>query len=193
MQVTFHIRRDENKMEFHDIRGMFFCTFSSKKATHLHSTNFNALKTLAQSKTNYIFSVETRHRDKHNDIDLSDPNGTSVGEHVKGVTLIPGNATNPSPNNNVYIITSSNMSEEDQVANVAHEGYGHAYLYELKQQGQDVNPNHDYQSTLEGYEWDEETHFNVPILGRYDANSILKKQIEAAVLEAKQNFQSWTE
>ena len=39
MQVTFHIRRDENKMEFHDIGGMFFCTFSSKKATSLNLTN----------------------------------------------------------------------------------------------------------------------------------------------------------
>ena len=158
-----------------------------------NSTNINALKTLALSKTDYIFSVETHHNDIYNDIDLSDPYGTSVGEHVKGVTLMPENANDPSPDNSVYIITSSNMSEEDQVANIAHEGYGHAYIYELKQQGLNVNPNHDYQPTIIGFNWDEETHFNVPILGRYDANDILNKQIEAAVLEAKQNYQSWTE
>ena len=168
-----------------DLRRLGKCKSNSK--------NFNALKTLAQSKTDYIFSVETRHRDEYNNIDLTDPNGISEGEHVKGVTLIPENVNDPSPNKNVYIITSANMSEEDQVANVAHEGYGHAYLYELKQQGQNVNPNHDYQCTIVGYEWDEKMHCNVPNFGWYEANSILKEQIDAAVLEAKRNYQSWSE
>ena len=111
--------------------------------------------------------------------------------HIKGVTLIPGNVNDPSPDDNVYIITSSNLSNEEQVSNVAHEGYGHAYLFELQQQGQDVNPNHDYRPTIDGYELDEATHFKIPILGRSDKNVTLKKQIEAATLEAKHNYQTW--
>ena len=59
MQVTFHIRRDENKMEFYDIGEMFFCTFSSKKATHLHSTN-NCNKNVSGDFLYFTFTGKER-------------------------------------------------------------------------------------------------------------------------------------
>ena len=150
-----------------------------------NSTNFIALKTLAQSQTEYIFSTETHHKDENNDIDLSNPYSIT-----RGVTLMPGNIEDPSPNDKVYVITSSNLTEEDQVANTAHEGYGHAYLYELKQQGQNVDPNHHYERTCVPV-YNEELDCITPTIIRTECNTTLQKQIDSSVQEAKQNYQSW--
>ena len=154
-----------------------------------NSINFNALRTLARSKTEYIFSTETRHKDKNNDIDLSEPYSPTS---TRGVTLIPDNIEDPSPDNNVYVITSSNLSDKDQVENVAHEGYGHAYFYELSQQGNNVNPYHEWEQTYK-LEYDEEYKCDVPTLIRIEKNIRLKQQIDAAAQEARQNYKSWTE
>ena len=156
-----------------------------------NSINFNALKTLANSRTEYIFSTETYHIDLYNDVDLSNPY-KKEGVNTRGVTLMPGNDQNPSPDNNVYVITSSDLSDEDQVLNLAHEGYGHAYFFELCQQGQDVNPNHDYKREMTSV-YNEEFQRNIPSAVRVEKNETLKKQIDAAVKEAKQNYQLWKE
>ena len=154
-----------------------------------NSINFNALRTLARSKTEYIFSSETRHKDKNNDIDLSEPYNPIA---TRGVTLIPGNIEDPSPDNNVYVITSSNLSDRDQVENVAHEGYGHAYFYELSKQGNGVNPYHEREQTYI-LEYDEEYKCIVPTLIWIEKNTRLKQQIEAAIQEVRKNYKSWTE
>ena len=154
------------------------------------STNYNALKTLVNSNTDYIFSTESHYNDEKNDIDLSNP--YSEGNVTRGVTLMPGNIEDPSPDNNVYVITSSNLTEEEQVINTAHEGYGHAYLYELKQQGQNVDPNHQYERNCIPV-YNDEFDCNIPTLIRIDINTFLQQQIDAATKEAKQNYQSWTE
>ena len=154
-----------------------------------NSINFNVLKALVKSKTEYIFSTETHHIDIYNDVDLSNPYKTE-GENTRGITLMPGNVQNPSPDNNVYMITSSDLSDEDQVLNLAHEDYGHAYLFELYQQGQDVNPNHNYKYEIIPI-YNEELQRNIPAVIRIETNETLKQQIDAAVKEAKQNYESW--
>ncbi len=154
-----------------------------------NSINFNVLKALVKSKTEYIFSTETHHIDIYNDVDLSNPYKTE-GENTRGITLMPGNVQNPSPDNNVYVITSSDLSDEDQFLNLAHEGYGHAYLFELYQQGQDVNPNHNYKYEIIPI-YNEELQRNIPAVIRIETNETLKQQIDAAVKEAKQNYESW--
>ncbi len=156
-----------------------------------NSVNFNALRTLAQSEREYIFSTESFHKDIYNEIDLTNPYRTE-GVNNKGVTLMPGNVQDPSPDQNVYVITSSNLTIEDQVSNLAHEGYGHAFFFELSQHNSDVNPNHNYQREIVPT-YDEELQRNVPTVIRCDMNTALKQQIDAAVQEAKQNYKSWRE
>ncbi len=154
-----------------------------------NSANFNALKTLARSNTEYVFSIATSYNDSQKNVELA----TNRKEGTIGVTLTPDNTIDPSPDNNVYIITSSKLSEDKQVENLAHEAYGHAFFYELKQQGEDVNPYHEYHNVLIGVEWDSELNCNAPQFEVVDKNTRLKIQIEKAVLEARQNYQSWQE
>lgn len=154
-----------------------------------NSTNFNVLKALSNSSTEYVFSTATSYKDSQKEVELSG----SPNEGVRGVTLMPGNLHDPSPDDNVYIITSSKLSEGSQVENLAHEGYGHAYFYELKQNGEDVNPNHEYSGAIIGSEWDPEVNRNCFNYGIVDKNVKLINQIETAVSEARQNYQSWKE
>jgi hypothetical protein len=90
------------------------------------SKNFKALQSLANSGTNYIYQVASEYKNANSDT----PRPLVAGDGKSGtygVTLIPGAKSDPSPDNNVYIITSSNLSEKSQAENTAHEGYGHAY------------------------------------------------------------------
>ena len=59
MQVTSHTQQERNAMRFLDIGGMFFCTFSSKKATHLHSTN-NCNKNVSGDFLYFTFTGKER-------------------------------------------------------------------------------------------------------------------------------------
>lgn len=43
---------------------------------------------------------------------------------------MPGAENNPSPDKDVWVLTSQFASDKDQAKNTAHEGYGHAYIYE---------------------------------------------------------------
>ena len=155
------------------------------------SKNFTALKTLANSKREYIYSNANAYSNYA-------AKGTSgeivnlVGDNdngTKGVTLLPNNSDSPSPDNNVYIYTSAKLSEERQVENVAHEGFGHAYFYELQQQGQDVNPNHTYET---GSMHEKDANGN-SIFGttRIPTNLKLENQINSVVREAKYNYEKY--
>ncbi len=150
------------------------------------SENMVALKDLANSETKYVFSTASEYSSKEKSELLVGDNCNGT----KGVTLIPGAEVDPSPDNKVHIITSNKLSAEKQASNTAHEGYAHAYFYELQQQGHDVNPFHDYQSVLLGTEWNSEFNINVPILGRDDKNEKLVKQIKTVEDQAIRNFRS---
>ena len=155
------------------------------------SKNFDALKTLSMSNTVYKFAVQESYTTESNSEPV--PLVSSEENGVKGVTLIPGAAVEPSPDGAVWVITSKHLSPEDQASNTAHEGYGHAYFYELQLQGQDVNPYHDYgYSEIDDPEElpiDEET--GMPMLPpMIDRNSELDAQIKAVELEARENYQN---
>ena len=152
------------------------------------STNITALKALSKSKTVYEFSTSDNY---------TDANGTyefvQHDEKIKGVTLIPNNTMDPSPDDKVHVVTYKGLSEEEQVNNIAHEGYGHAYFYELNNQGEDVKPNHEWGNELIGLKWNDEFNKNMPVMGRIDKNEKLSRQIKKAVEEASKNYLKWKE
>ena len=74
--------------------------------------------------------------------------------------------------------------DEIQVMNTAHEAYGHAYFYDLKQQGQDVNVNHKYATELDK---DGQCCMFVP------SNHALENQILKVTNQARFNYQSQKE
>jgi len=153
-----------------------------------NSGNFTALRALANSEITYHFitssSYESADIDKPQELVGEDKNGT------KGVTLLPGADIDRSPDDDVYVYTSIFLSEEGQVKNIAHEGYGHAYFYELQQQGQNVNPNHQYEPTIVEVDPDAENPLDRYAIGRKDMNLRLVKQIEEREREAIQNYRS---
>jgi len=94
------------------------------------SENFTALHALANSETNYIFAVANQDINGskffEKGSDLQNPNNFAYG-----VTNMLNAENDPSPNGNVYIFTASFLDEKTQARNTAHEGYGHAYFFEL--------------------------------------------------------------
>ena len=74
-----------------------------------------------------------------------------------------------------------------QAINTAHEGYGHAYLYELTKDPS--KSSHTYKS--EGrVEWDEELKMNVAVSVKVPTNSILERLIKIVEQQAKQNYEA---
>ena len=83
-------------------------------------------------------------------------------------------------------MTSSVASEKLQTKNTAHEGFGHAYMYE---QTRDVlKSSHTYES--KGMiEWDSELKMNSAVSVKVPTNLPLEQQIKAAEKEALQNHE----
>ncbi len=153
------------------------------------SDNFNALKELANSKTGYHFAVASEYTSgdgKSTTLVGDNDNGT------RGVTLLPGAEIDPSPDKDVYIYTSDKLSEERQVKNTAHEGYAHALLYEFKQQGQDVDPNHHFQAVVKT-EIDPDTKQPIYNMIRTETNDVLKQQLRKVETQAVENYRKWKE
>ena len=151
-----------------------------------NSENMIALKALSNSDISYVFATGSEYTSNGEPKKLvgDDKSGT------KGITLIPGAETDPSPDNSVYIFTSEALSKERQASNTAHEGYGHAYFYELQRQGQDVDPYHHYIPILLPPEYDAELGMEVPVLGRQETNIKLQKQIQVVEKQAMVNYKS---
>ncbi len=146
------------------------------------SGNLTALKTLANSKTIYNYKSNSEYKSGDKTVTLVSDKESGT----KGVTLMPEAQSDPSPDNNVYVYTSNKLSPSRQAENAAHELYGHAYFYELKQQGKDVNPFHLYQGTLiKEVDKDGNAIYSI---GREDANTELKTQIKEREEEARNNF-----
>jgi RHS repeat-associated protein len=150
------------------------------------SENMTALKGLAQSESKYIFSTASEYSNDGTMESLVGDNANGI----KGVTLIPGAESDPSPDGNIHIIVSNKLSAEGQAKVTAHEAYGHAYFHELKQQGQNVNPYHDYQVTFLGATFDPDFNMDVPHYGRIDNNTKLDNQIKTVENQAVKNYQS---
>ena len=157
------------------------------------SENITALKELANSETTYIFSTQEEYTDgKGETEELTD----NPSKGAVGVTLIPGASEDPSPDNNVHVITSSKLSKEKQASNTAHEGYGHAYFYELRKQGDGVSPNpfhkYKYEFKYGPEEWYEPARTFIPslIAIRRETNTKLGKQIKIVEQQAINNFRS---
>ena len=105
-----------------------------------------------------------------------------------GVTLMPNAEVDPSPDIDVHIYTSNMIPILDQVENTAHELYGHGYFYDLKMQGKNVNPSHDYKPySMEGPKI-EGCNINDIDLYRIDFNLPLWKQIYKTTNQAKENY-----
>ena len=153
------------------------------------SENMTALKELASSETNYIFSVAGEDINGSKFFEKgSDPENSY--NFFYGVTNIPGAENDPSPNDNVYIFTASFLDKKKQTSNTAHEGYGHAYFYELKQQGRNLDPYHRPVGVLLGTEWNEEFKMDMPVIGSRDSNIKLNTKIKTVEQEALKNYRS---
>ncbi len=149
------------------------------------SENMSALKALANSDIKYNFQTSTSYPENGEEKEFK------RGESREyGITLIPGAESNPSPDDNVYIITDLLLSPEKQAMNTAHEAYGHAYFYELRQQGNNVNPFHQHKSVNGKEVFDESVGFTVTVAERIDTNTRLHKQIEKVVNQAYNNYNS---
>lgn len=86
------------------------------------SHNMNALKALTKSEVTYIFLVQDK-----------SSNGQTDMKRAGGVTEMYGAERDPSPDPMlVTIISGDHLVGEDAVRNMAHEAFGHAYMYEIK-------------------------------------------------------------
>ena len=153
------------------------------------SENFEALCTLANSELNYIFSVSDQ--DINGNVFFEKgSNQSNPNNYFYGVTNIPGAESFPSPNNNIYIYTASFLDEKTQTRNTAHEGYGHAYFYELSRSNPSINPNHTRGIVSTVTEYDTELQENVvyPIFGL--TNTTLENQIRTVENQAIYNYEN---
>ena len=151
------------------------------------SDNFSALKTLSESSTNYLFNVSDK-----------DINGKAFFEkgtnrdypnnYLYGITNLPNAENDPSPDENVYIFTASFLDERTQAKNTAHEGYGHAYFYELSKKDPSINPNHTRGKIGIQKEYDSELKMEIefPVFGK--TNTRLERQISTVKQQALKNY-----
>ena len=151
------------------------------------SDNFSALKTLSESSTNYLFNVSDK-----------DINGKAFFEkgtnrdypnnYLYGITNLPNAENDPSPDENVYIFTASFLDERTQAKNTAHEGYGHAYFYELSKKDPSINPNHTLGKIGIQKEYDSELKMEIefPVFGK--TNTRLERQISTVEQQALKNY-----
>ena len=147
------------------------------------SENFAALKTLANSETKYNFMVS--------DKDLQGKSFTAEmkeGENFYyGVTSVPNGEDAPSPDNMVYVITSSLLSEGKQAENTAHEGFGHAYFYELSKKDKTIDPWHRYKNQIIKV-WNPSEQMNDFEMTFIPTNTRLENQIRIVTSQAIVNF-----
>ena len=151
------------------------------------SENFSALKALSGSSTNYLFHVSDKDINGKSffekGTDRDNPNNYSYG-----VTNLPNAENDPSPDENVYIFTASFLDKRTQARNTAHEGYGHAYFYELSKKDPSINPNHTRGKIGIQKEYDPEfkMELDIPIFGK--TNTKLEQQISTVEQQALKNY-----
>ena len=138
------------------------------------SHNITALKALSQSEVTYKFLVQGTSSDGKTDM-----------RKAGGVTEMYGAENNPSSDPMIVtIISGDHLEGEAAVRNMAHEAYGHAYMYELK--------NKDAHDASHHYEVDPNQSY-IDDNGEYmliyiDTNTELQKHINEAITEASKNY-----
>jgi hypothetical protein len=138
------------------------------------SHNITALKALSQSEVTYNFLVQG-----------VSSNGQTDMKKAGGVTEMYGAENNPSLNPMVVtIISGDHLEGEAAVQNLAHEAYGHAYMYELKDKNAHDASHH--------YEVDSNQSYTDEnggcVLIFIDTNTELQKHINEAITEASKNY-----
>ena len=152
------------------------------------SLNFIALRTLANSQIKYKFAVSDR--DVNGNVFYEKGTKKDSPENYSyGVTNLPKAVNDPSPDNDVYIFTAFFLDEKAQAKNTAHEGYGHAYFYELKQSNSSIEPSHTF--GIVGYSKEFDNYYqkvvSYPIFGKN--NKILEQQIKLVEQQAIDNYE----
>ncbi|MCL1867702.1 MAG: hypothetical protein FWF72_01970, partial [Paludibacter sp.] len=152
------------------------------------SENFTALYALANSETNYIFAVADQNINGNKFFDVGS-NPDYPNNFYYGVTNMPNAEYDPSPNANVYIFTASFLNEKKQASNTAHEGYGHAYFFELSKSNPSINPNHTKGVVGTVLEYDLYVKMNVPSFIFGQTNTALENQIKTVEQQAIKNYE----
>ena len=145
------------------------------------------INTLSESSTNYLFNVS----DKDINGKVFFEKGTNrdyPNNYLYGITNLPNAENDPSPDENVYIFTASFLDERTQARNTAHEGYGHAYFYELSKKDPSINPNHTRGKIGIQKEYDSELKMEIefPVFGK--TNIRLERQISTVEQQALKNY-----
>ena len=115
------LSKAENKYVKFDKDGMLDTKLLNKSKSM--SENMKALKAEANSELKYKYAVTDK---DHSGKAFSE----KEGDVYRGVTEMPGAEKNPSPDGDIWVLTSSVASEKMQARNTAHEGYSHAFFYE---------------------------------------------------------------
>ena len=142
----------------------------SKSTSH----NMTALKALTNSKVTYNFLVQGKSSDGKTDM-----------KQAGGVTEMYGATRDASQDPLVVnIISGDHLRGEAAAADMAHEAFGHAYMYELT--GGDTNSSsHHYEVDINKSYVGEDGSLNIiPI----DTNTELQQHINDAVNEATTNY-----
>jgi hypothetical protein len=179
------IRKKHQKYIQFDENGLLNQDLLSQAKIKKRDGNLKALQTLSGSETKYHFIIANEFQAADKNGNLKEPETLdAVGQDVlgktkpgtgnAGITLLPGAEYDSSPDENVYIYTSAKLDDNQKAVNVSHEAYGHAYFYELLQQGENVNPNH-----VRGPVEDAQGN----ILGYRNTNILLENQIEDRRIE----------
>ncbi|MDE7345749.1 MAG: hypothetical protein K2N48_03295 [Muribaculaceae bacterium] len=148
-----------------------------------HSDNFEALRSVVNSKTSFYVSTASQYTSGERTRELK--NAGMRG--TVGVTLMPDAPEEPSPDENVYIYTSNRIPVVEQVENLAHELYAHGLFYELNSMGKSVNPFHEFKwvdkvESIPG-SLEQEYYFE-----KVDFNTELDSQIKKVTTAAKRNY-----
>jgi RHS repeat-associated protein len=146
------------------------------------SENIKALKAEANSEVKYKYAVT---KEMHDGEKFFEPTANDKN-FLRGVTEMPGAKNNPSPDKDVWVLTSAIASEELQARNTAHEGFGHAYFYELTRDTQKSSHTYDLKGILE---WDSELKMNGIIFKKFPSNLPLEQRIKTVENEAIQNYE----
>jgi RHS repeat-associated protein len=147
------------------------------------SGNYNSLKALVDDKKVVTVSVTDHYdyKDKNGNVKSDnmgsikqefEPTPGNTGESgLAGKTLTPDNSLpKQSVDGDTHIVINSNLSEQGQAETFAHEGYGHALLFE------------------EGKPY---LHDMIHVDGGFkDMNQALSKAIKDATIETDKNFKS---
>ena len=123
------------------------------------SENLLGLQTLANSTSLFTVEVASSFTKKDSDGQIVEEKFSDLGEVIQtelgitvqgsaGATLFPDGEVESSVDGNVSIIINQALNDDQRAANFAHEALSHGYFYELKQQGEGVNPNHVAEITI---------------------------------------------